>query len=379
MLRGRRAQVGAVVVVFAAVFAPASVRAAGAAEPKIPDPPTLGAVSCTSDTNCMSVGERVVGQYNRTLAKRWNGASWTTLPSPNPPGKIDAVLTSVSCASATDCIAVGGYSTAAWSRTLIERWNGASWSIMGSPNPPGRTFAGLSDVACTSPTSCIAVGDYETNVWARTLVERWSGGGWVMMSSPNPPGRTFAALFGVDCPSASSCIAVGTYETNQWGRALVERWSGGGWVIGSSVNPPGQTFTTLGEIDCVSASSCYAVGSVNARTLAEHWDGAHWSIQVTPNPSGPRDGLALVSVSCVSDSDCTSVGAYFGDKPSFFFKNLIQHWNGATWSAVSSPTPQYSALFGVTCVTTSSCYAVGSEFSSELQKHWDGLRWAEQS
>ena len=379
MRRARRAPIGAGVVLIAALLAPASVQAAGAATPKIPDPPTLGAVSCFSDTNCMSVGERVVGSYNRTLAKRWNGASWTTVPSPNPTGKIDAVLASVSCTSATDCIAVGLYETEVWGRTLIERWNGATWKIMSSPNPPGQTFAGLSDVTCTSPTSCIAVGYYDTAKWSRTLVERWSGGGWVIMNTPNPPGQTFAALFGVDCTSPTACIAVGTYETNSWGRPLVERWSGGGWVIGTSAIPTGQTFTQLGDIDCLSSSDCYAVGNVNARTLAEHWDGTHWSIQVTPNPTGPRDGLALLGLSCVSDTDCTSVGTFFGHQPQIFFKNLIQHWNGATWSAVASPVPQYAALFGVTCVSTSSCYAVGSQFSSELQKHWDGLRWAEQN
>jgi len=379
MLRGTRAQVVAALAVIAALFAPASVRAAGAATQKIPDPQTLSAVSCTSDTNCVGVGERIVGQYNRTLVKQWNGSIWTAIASPNPPGKIDASLQNVSCASPTDCIAVGIYSTQLWGRTLIERWNGSNWAMMSSPNPPGQTFAGLSDVSCTTPTSCIAVGHYETNHWARTLVERWNGGGWSIMGSPNPPGQTFTGLFGVDCTTATTCIAVGTYETKNWARTLVERWSGGGWVIGASPNPSGQNFAGLNEIDCPSATSCYAVGNVNARTLAEHWDGAHWALQITPNPTGPRDGLTLGSVTCVSDTDCTSVGAYFHDTPPFVFKNLIQHWNGVHWSAVGSPDPTISALLGVTCVSTSSCYAVGLQISGELQKHWDGAHWTVQS
>src|SRR5262249_38339451 len=221
-----RVHIGAVVVFTAAFLAPASVRAAGAATPKIPDPPTVGSVACTSDTNCFAVGERVVGNYNRTLVKRWNGSGWTVMATPNPAGKIDAVLISVSCASPTDCIAVGIYATDLWARTLIERWSGTTWSIVSSPNPPGRTFAGLTDVSCTSPTSCIAVGSYETNAWGRTLVGRWNGGGWSIIASPNPPGQTFAALYGVDCTAATTCIAVGSYETDKWGRTLVEQWNG---------------------------------------------------------------------------------------------------------------------------------------------------------
>src|SRR6476469_118945 len=98
MLRGTRAQVGAVLVIMTALFARAPVRASGAATQKIPHPQTLGAISCTSDTNCVGVGERVVGQYDRTLVKQWNGSSWTAIASPNPPGKIDASLQNVSCA-----------------------------------------------------------------------------------------------------------------------------------------------------------------------------------------------------------------------------------------------------------------------------------------
>ena len=81
----------------------------------------------------------------------------------------------------------------------------------------------------------------------------------------------------------------------------------------------------------------------------------------------------------MSDADCTSVGAYFHDTPPFVFKNLIQHWNGAKWSAVASPDPTISALFGVTCVSTSSCYGVGLQISGELQKHWDGAHWTVQN
>jgi len=379
MPRGSRKHLVGAIVLTAAILVPGSVPSAGAAtsgEPALP--PALNAVACTSDTNCTAVGMRVVGNYNRTLVKRWNGASWAVVPTPDPPGKVDAGLNDISCTSATYCIAVGEFSTKAWARTLVEYWNGSKWSIMASPNPPGQTFATLADVSCTAGAGCIAVGGYSTNAWSRTLIERLSGGRWSLVHSPNPPGQTFAELAGVACTTATTCVAVGDYSTKAWGRTLTERWSGGGWVIVASPNPVGQNFSALNEVACPTATSCYAVGEVNARTLAEHFDGAHWTIQTTPNPSGPRDVLVLGSVSCVSDTECMSVGGYI-DSKSFVVAALTQHWNGAKWSAVAPAPSPFALLVGVSCVSPTSCYAVGIQLSGVLQEHWDGAHWTVQS
>jgi hypothetical protein len=49
-------------------------------------------------------------------------------------------------------------------------------------------------------------------------------------------------------------------------------------------------------------------------TLAERWDGTSWTVQSTPSPSpiGSRPNAtgALSGVSCVSETSCTAVGSY---------------------------------------------------------------------
>ena len=70
-------------------------------------------------------------------------------------------------------------------KTLVERWNGTSWSIVTSPNPSGATFAVLSGVSCPSTTSCYAVGESALD---KTLVEHWNGTSWSIVASPNPSG-----------------------------------------------------------------------------------------------------------------------------------------------------------------------------------------------
>jgi len=273
---------------------------------------------------------------------------------------------------------VGDYSTKLWGRTLVEYWNGSKWSIMGTPNPPGQTFAFLDGISCTAGAGCIAVGGYSTKAWGRTLVERLSGGRWSIMGSPNPPGQTFAELDDVVCTTATTCLAVGEYATKAWGRTLAERWSGGGWVISASPNPPGQNMAGLHALSCPVATSCNAIGEVNARTLAEHFDGAHWKIVPTPNPSGTRDALVMSGVACVSDTECRSVGGYV-DTRQFVIAAITQHWNGATWSAVAPARSSFAVLVGLACVSATSCYAVGISLDGALQEHWDGVHWTTQT
>ena len=93
--------------------------------------------------------------------------------------------------------------------TLAERWNGAKWSIVPSPNPHVNTIV-FDGVSCTSTSNCSAVGYYDVPKLGTsdTLVEHWDGKTWKIVASPNAAGGA-SSLVGVSCPSPFSCIAVG--------------------------------------------------------------------------------------------------------------------------------------------------------------------------
>jgi hypothetical protein len=59
--------------------------------------------------------------------------------------------------------------------TLAEQWNGTSWSMLATPNPPGSIASYLSGVSCPTSQTCTAVGYYEnTSNTDATLAERFS-------------------------------------------------------------------------------------------------------------------------------------------------------------------------------------------------------------
>ena len=93
----------------------------------------------------------------------WNGTSWSIETTPNPSGTQASTLEGVSCTSSTKCIAVGGSEDSSGNiTTLVEKRKGTRWSIETTPNPSGSEDTLLKSVACTSTSSCTAVGEYTT-------------------------------------------------------------------------------------------------------------------------------------------------------------------------------------------------------------------------
>ena len=83
-------------------------------------------------------------------------------------------LSRVSCTSVTACTAVGF----AASGTLIESWDGTTWSVASSPGK--GSGSGLAGVSCLPAATCTAVGAYTSSVFPhpdKTLIEAGSPSG----------------------------------------------------------------------------------------------------------------------------------------------------------------------------------------------------------
>jgi hypothetical protein len=341
----------------------------------------LDGVSCTAADACTAVGddENSSGVVV-TLGEAWNGTSWTIETTPDPPGATNSYLDGVSCTSPDACAAVGSYENSSGVVvTLAEAWSGTSWSIETTPDPSGATASYLAGVSCTSPDACTAVGYYGVYV---TLAEAWSGTSWSIETTPDPSAATGSDLDGVSCTSADACIAVGYYVVNSSGFrvTLAEAWSGTSWSIETTPNPSGATFSDLDGVSCTAADACTAVGyyfnsSNDWLTLAEAWNGTSWSIETTPNPSDATDS-SLGGVSCTAADACTAVGYYVNSSDATV--TLAEAWNGTSWSIEPTPNPSgtFSDLDGVSCTAADACTAVGYHEGLTLAEAWNGTSWS---
>ncbi|MGC9961601.1 MAG: hypothetical protein ABSE47_06820, partial [Acidimicrobiales bacterium] len=265
--------------------------------------------------------------------------------------------------SPSRCIAVGDYTNSGGREvTLAEAWNGSSWKIQTTRNPTGAQSAGLSGVSCTAAT-CTAVGNYVSSGGTElTLVEVWNGTGWTIRPTADPADAQAARLSAVSCTRASSCIAVGSYIiTDSSGKevTLAEVWNGANWKIEATPNPTDTEIDLLSGVSCTATSACIAVGSADGGRLAEVLKGTSWKLQAIPSPAGAQ-ASSLSGISCSAVSACITVGNY--TNIGGVELTLAEVWNGADWKVQPSLDPggaPQSYLSGVSCFRASVCTAVG--------------------
>ena len=135
--------------------------------------------------------------------------------------------------------------------------------------------------------------------------------------------------------------AVGASDTGP----LVEHFDGSQWSVVSVPQPAGGY---LGSVTALSPTNVWAVGSRGlsaSRTLVMHYDGKTWQVVPSPNPSEAASAdNVLRGVAAVGPNDVWAVGMYQNEQTSIHqHRTLTEHWNGTSWSIVSSPSPGHSS------------------------------------
>jgi hypothetical protein len=167
----------------------------------------------------------------------------------------------LSCAPAGTCLVAGFTPTTAGhgqGALALSTNGGMTW--VPATVPPGVGL--LRSVACTSSTSCLAAGTTSTTVSdvvpAKGLLLDSSDGGMTWSTSPDAP--SVDDVFGVACPTQTSCALVGT---NWVGTPVI----GTGAVAesrdaGATFTPSTTAYTplTLTAVACPTAVACVAVG-----------------------------------------------------------------------------------------------------------------------
>ena len=349
-------------------------------------------IDCVTSSFCFAVGNYrlvgypVAGEYEEwTVVEFWNGATWSGMSSPNDWDNSEADwFTKVSCSSSSFCVATGshvycyvvnGYCVY-YNLPFVASWNGTSWSLMTIPGITTNSDSLLWGVSCVSSSHCVAVGNFEdanTSSWYDVL--EWNGASWI---EEDPVGAGTWLLWGAECQNVTSCIAVGSYSGGANPGVIVQE-NAGTWSVVSS------PAATLYDVSCGTASFCMAVGYAGLETtFTDEWNGSTWNAVSAPNP-GTTD--VLLTIDCASASLCFAGGDYSTSTSS----GLIESWNGTAWSVASTPsiTPLGTAFEGMSCVNANFCIAAGwYEYASgggscnncqlygTLLDDWNGFSWS---
>ncbi len=306
--------IGALLLAALTLGGSASARAAGEwSAPRPVDPAILtNSVSCASPSFCVSVG----GASTHGSAAVYSAGTWSEASLIDP----QAGLLSVSCPSSSFCMAMDG-----GGRALT--YNGSAWS---EPLPTGGS---LFHVSCVSASFCAAVGAE----YAATYRDgQWS----------EPVHVSAGGLDSVSCSSETFCMAI---DPGGGGGAIETTYDGSTWSTPTEFDS--QPDSALQSLSCVSASFCVAAGNFGDELT---YDGSTWSKEQIGH-SGIID-----SVSCRSESFCAALTPT-GETILF---------NGSTWS--NSTTVGERAARVVSCPSDSFCIAAGDYASA-----YNGTTWSD--
>lgn len=357
-------------------------------------------LTCADAEDCVGVGsfaKQTVGRGG--LIEQLSGGTWTATQAPLPvgaPASAQVVLSSVACPTTAWCGVAGYFDTPTARHPLGLVLNGGRWLVRAVPavtgEEPGSTT--LSSISCASAGQCIAVGHYKDDSGHyQGLIARLSGGLWRTSRAPLPGDAgpdPVGGLEWVSCVSPGQCTAVGAYVDKNGARALtLEVLSGGTWRAARGPLPSdaaSDPLAYLGYLTCLDARDCTAVGNYSTslgateglilRELGGSWHAITAPLPADADPQDPRASIS--EVSCPTDSFCAATGGYTTSEGNF--GAVIETLARGVWKAIPAPAPVDDQtgryLASVSCPTAQFCIAGGStDFNGLLDQYYHG-KWS---
>jgi hypothetical protein len=207
-------------------------------------------------------------------------------------------------------------------------------------------------VSCLTASRCVAVGSWRHHGTVATL----AGGAQSHIAVLNGA----AVIDSVSCASASGCWAIG-HPDHGAGAYLVKISSSGRPAAERTLQVPAGT--TLGSIWCASMTSCQVAGANNRLVGADNrrrpaaieigtWNGRKLQLHRVPVTDSTQ--VSISGISCWH-SDCEAVGSALLASAD---TDLVVTTAGGKPGALNADSGY--ALSAISCVSATTCYAVGA-------------------
>jgi len=282
----------------------------------------------------------------------------------------------VSCPAPGACTAAGQVGYAGF----VDQQGYGHWSpaVDSTSGTPGAINGSDNLISCPTPENCgIAgeIGDSSGATWPFVASE--VGGAW---SQPILVATDSATISSISCPAPGACTAVGNSDQTSAGYLpFLVTESNGVWGNAVDVRVAGNVGGILNSIDCPTTTSCVAVGSLESTTSLYAFEitesGSVWGPPgaLVPLADDPYGSNAL-DVTCPSAGNCVAAGWVATSQPAYNFSStgLIAVQHGSSWSVEPPPTspfvhPTNVSVDDVSCPAIHECTAVGEDYLSTDQ------------
>jgi len=318
------------------------------------------------------------GGINATHIAKWDGTSWSSLGSgiPDPVFSLAGFDDGTGPALYAGSVRTGGST----STNFIWRWNGASWSAVGGGLNDGVDALVVYDDG--SGPALYAAGSFTGLVQG---VAKWDGTNWRMVGSLND----VHALAVYDSGSGPHLYAGGAFSLFPSGYGIA-MWTGTLWAsVGGGILPTSSSgVESLTVYDNGTGLALYVGGSFSGAAGASSrdvikWNGTSWSAVGTGigQVGGGVDSVHALRVYDDGSGPALYAGGYFTTAGSASASNIAR-WKGTSWSAVGSGTSDHVRSLTVSNVGGNQALFAGGDFTlaggvgAAHLAAWNGASWS---
>ena len=295
----------------------------------------------------------MAGGVGATNVAKWNGSSWSSLGS-GISGSGDGYGPSVFAlaTSGTNLYVGGDFSTAGnTNANFVAQWNGSVWKALSSG------VNGELNALAVSGTNLYVGGYFKTagGVGA-TNIAKWNGSSWSALGSGTDNVVRALAVSGTNLYAGGWFTTAGGVAANniaQWNGSWLALGSG---ILGGGAHGHGPTVFAL----AVAGTNLYVGGDFStaggfAANDIARWNGSSWSALGSGLNNGVNNDVFVLAVDVSSN---LYVGGEF-TKAGGGVATEIARWNGSSWSAMGSGMDSGKAV-------TNDVYALAVDVSGNL-------------
>jgi hypothetical protein len=328
----------------------------------------------------------IAGGVSASVIAKWDGASWAALGSGLEGGTNGPTVNDLAIfddGGGPALYAAGEFTSAGGvSANKIAKWDGASWTALGSGisglSSGVRALAAFDD---GSGPALYAGGSFG-NAGGVTVqyIAKWDGSTWSAVGSGVDEPILTLGVF--DDGTGPALYAGGTFAAaGGLVASNIAKWNGSSWSsLGNGVNSTVYALTTFDDGDgpaLYTGGSFTVAGGGPAERIAK-WDGGSWA----GLGRGANDYIKALTVFDDGNGPALYVGGYLtliGDVPA----KRIAKWDGQVWSALGSGIGGGESLHEVAAMTVfddggGPALYVGGDFTIAGGSHiakWDGSTW----
>lgn len=266
---------------------------------------------------------------------KWNGTSWSAMGS-GLNNQVNSIVI-----NGSDVYVGGQFTTAGGiSANYIAKWNGNNWSALGS----GLNLTVIS--IAINGSDVFAGGAFTTaGGVSANRIAKWNGTSWSALGSGLDNVVYSISVKGSDVYVGGTFTTAGGISASK-----IAKWNGTSWsALGSGLNNQVQSIA-ISDSNVFVSGLFTTAGGISAIKIAK-WNGSNWSALGT--------GLNNTGYSIAVRGSDMYVGGYFTTAGNILANNIAK-WNGSIWETLASGVNGYVLSIAV----SDSTVYVGGQFDS---------------